>query len=201
MASETPLKVEVVLVGGASVGKSALITRLCDRQWRPEHLTPTIGSDYRTHTRHVDGVMVKLKIWDTTGMERFRAITPSFYRRAQGIIIVFDISRRNTFDELPNHLREIEKYAAPEAIKIIVGNKLDMKASREVPKVEAAIFADVNDCLYAEASAKTPEGVTTMFDIVTRCIIGTPRLWSEKFTGKTEVKLETPPSDKKGCMC
>ncbi|KAI0262118.1 P-loop containing nucleoside triphosphate hydrolase protein [Gloeopeniophorella convolvens] len=227
-----PPGVEISLVGDMSVGKSALIMRLCDNLWQPEHLAANIGLDLRTLLHNVNGKRVKLRIWDTAGQERFRAVAPTTYRRAQAIIVgemssvgpsilsmlmtflaVYSIMSRETFDVLPKYIKDIETYAHPEAVKIVVGNVLDVPSAsspRAVPKAEAAKFAADNRCLYTETSAMTSEGVTIMFNIVIECVLATPALSDGRFgegmsgvglfTGPTPVAAQ-PANSNRGCMC
>ncbi|KAH9994322.1 ras family-domain-containing protein [Russula compacta] len=127
----------------------------------------------------VHGRKVKLSIWDTAGQERFRTITASYYRGAQGVILVYDVSSRESFEALPRWLEELENYVPPEVVKIVVGNKLDKEYSRQVPTAEGAAFAARTGCLFVEASAKTAVGVTEAFSDVVVRIIDTPSLWRE----------------------
>ncbi|KAH9987981.1 ras-domain-containing protein [Russula vinacea] len=178
--SKELINVKLLLIGNSSVGKSSLLLRFSDKQWLPEdEASATIGVDFRVHKLEVQGRKVKMSIWDTAGQERFRTITASYYRGAQGVILVYDVSSRESFEALPRWLEELENYVSPEVVKIVVGNKLDKEYSRQVPTAEAAAFAARTGCLFVEASAKTAVGVTEAFnDVVTR-IIDTPSLWRE----------------------
>jgi len=193
--SQELINVKLLLIGNSSVGKSSLLLRFSDKQWLPEdEASATIGVDFRVHKMDVNGRKVKMSIWDTAGQERFRTITASYYRGAQGVILVYDVSSRESFEALPRWLEELENYVPPEVVKIVVGNKLDKEYSRQVPTSEAAAFAGRAGCLFVEASAKTAVGVTEAFnDVVTR-IIDTPELWSEeKPTTKTKTSSAAAP--------
>jgi len=173
--------VKLLLIGNSSVGKSSLLLRFSDKQWLPEdEASATIGVDFRVHKMEIKGRKVKLSIWDTAGQERFRTITASYYRGAQGVILVYDVSSRESFEALPRWLEELENYVSPEVVKIVVGNKLDKEYSRQVPTTEGAAFAARTGCLFVEASAKTAVGVTEAFSDVVARIIDTPSLWSEE---------------------
>ncbi|EIW77967.1 ras-domain-containing protein [Coniophora puteana RWD-64-598 SS2] len=178
-SAPAPVNVKLLLIGNASVGKSSLLLRFSDEQWLPEdEATATIGVDFRVHKMEVNGRKVKLSIWDTAGQERFRTITSSYYRGAQGIILVYDVSNRETFEALPRWFSEIETYVSPTVVRIIVGNKLDKENSRQVPTSEGAAFAERQDALFLEASAKTAVGVRETFEDVVRHILDTPELWA-----------------------
>ncbi|TCD70355.1 hypothetical protein EIP91_003707 [Steccherinum ochraceum] len=174
----TPVNVKLLLIGNSSVGKSSLLLRFSDEQWLPEdESSATIGVDFRVHKMDVKGKKVKLSIWDTAGQERFRTITSSYYRGAQGIILVYDVSNRETFDALPRWFSELETYVSDAVVKIIVGNKVDKEFSRQVSFTEGQQFATRMNCLFIEASAKTAVGVRDAFQEVVTKILDTPELW------------------------
>ncbi|KAH8109063.1 ras-domain-containing protein [Phellopilus nigrolimitatus] len=175
----SPINVKLLLIGNSSVGKSSLLLRFSDQQWLPEdEASATIGVDFRVHKMDVQGKKVKLSIWDTAGQERFRTITSSYYRGAQGIILVYDVANRESFDALPRWYSELETYVSSSVIKIVVGNKVDKEFSRQVSTTEGAAFAERMGSLFVEASAKTDVGVREAFtDVVTR-ILDTPELWA-----------------------
>jgi len=176
-ASWTPIK--LLLIGNSSVGKSSLMLRFSDEQWLPEdEANATIGVDFRVHKMEAKGKKVKLSIWDTAGQERFRTITSSYYRGAQGIILVYDVANRETFDALPKWYSELETYVSDSVVKIVVGNKLDKEFSRQVSTTEGQEFANRMGSLFVEASAKTAIGVKEVFREVVERIIDTPELWA-----------------------
>ncbi|TFY78190.1 hypothetical protein EWM64_g5824 [Hericium alpestre] len=170
-----PINVKLLLIGNSSVGKSSLLLRFSDEQWLPEdEASATIGVDFRVHKMEVRGKKVKLSIWDTAGQERFRTITSSYYRGAQGVILVYDVANRESFDALPRWYAEMETYVSPAVVKIVVGNKLDKmrlppfthtdaEYSRQVSTEEAAAFAARMDSLFVKASAKTALDVRDTF--------------------------------------
>jgi len=174
-----PVNVKLLLIGNSSVGKSSLLLRFSDEQWLPEdESSATIGVDFRVHKMEANGKKVKLSIWDTAGQERFRTITSSYYRGAQGIILVYDVANRESFDALPRWYSELETYVSPSVVKIIVGNKVDKEFSRQVTYSEGQRFAERMGSLFIEASAKTAVGVTEAFQEVVEKIMDTPELWA-----------------------
>jgi len=126
----------------------------------------------------VKGRKVKLSIWDTAGQERFRTITSSYYRGAQGIILVYDVSNRESFEALPRWYSELETYVSSSVVKIVVGNKVDKEFSRQVSTSEGQAFATRMSSLFIEASAKTSVGVREAFQEVVERILDTPELWA-----------------------
>ncbi|KAG5219476.1 Tlg2-vesicle protein [Salix suchowensis] len=161
--TEAPINCKILLIGNSSVGKSSLLLRFSDEQWLPEdESSATIGVDFR----------------DTAGQERFRTITSSYYRGAQGVILVYDVSSRESFDALPRWYSELETYVSDSVVKILVGNKVDKEFSRQVSASEAKAFADRMNSLFIEASAKTAVGVKETFTEVVEKILDTPELWS-----------------------
>ncbi|KAG8989901.1 hypothetical protein FRB90_002023 [Tulasnella sp. 427] len=182
MASESsstpPLNIKLLLIGNSSVGKSSLLLRFADETFLTEdESSATIGVDFRVSKMEVGGRRVKLSIWDTAGQERFRTITSSYYRGAQGIILVYDVSNRESFEALPKWFTELETYVSPNVIKILVGNKVDKEFSRAVSEDEGRKFAERMDTLFVEASAKSNIGVQDAFKEVVKQIIATPELW------------------------
>ncbi|KAF5364722.1 hypothetical protein D9757_012490 [Collybiopsis confluens] len=188
-ASQPTINVKLLLIGNSSVGKSSLLLRFSDEQWLPEdESSATIGVDFRVHKMEVKGKKVKLSIWDTAGQERFRTITSSYYRGAQGIILVYDVTSRESFDALPRWYSELETYVSDSVVKILVGNKLDKEFSRQVPSAEAAAFAERMNSLFIEASAKTAINVKETFQEVVERILDTPALWDDGKPGQNKAQ-------------
>jgi len=176
---EAPPNLKLLLIGNSSVGKSSLLTRFTDASFTPEdESSATIGVDFRVCKMEVKGKRVKLSIWDTAGQERFRTITSSYYRGAQGIILVYDIANRETFDALPRWYTELEQYVSPHIVKILVGNKLDKEFSRTVSEEEGRKFAERTGSLFIEASAKTAVNVREAFIELVEKILDNPSLYA-----------------------
>ncbi|XP_035758311.1 ras-related protein Rab-18 [Egretta garzetta] len=159
--------------------EEGLLLRFTDDTFDPE-LAATIGVDFKVKTISVDGNKAKLAIWDTAGQERLRTLTPSYYRGAQGVILVYDVTRRDTFVKLDNWLNELETYCTRnDIVKMLVGNKID-KENREVDRNEGLKFARKHSMLFIEASAKTCDGVQCAFEELVEKIIQTPGLWESE---------------------
>ncbi|KAJ1100155.1 hypothetical protein NDU88_005242 [Pleurodeles waltl] len=174
---------KILIIGESGVGKSSLLLRFTDDTFDPE-LAATIGVDFKVKTISVDGNRAKLAIWDTAGQERFRTLTPSYYRGAQGVILVYDVARRDTFIKLDNWLNELETYCTRnDIVKMLVANKID-KENREVDRNEGLKFARKHSMLFIEASAKTCDGVQCAFEELVEKIIQTPGLWESESQSK-----------------
>ncbi|CAM0137775.1 Ras-related protein Rab-2A [Umbelopsis sp. WA50703] len=119
--------------------------------------------EFGTRFVTVDGKQIKLQIWDTAGQESFRSITRSYYRGAAGALLVFDITRRETFDHLVTWLEDVRKHANPNTSIMVLGNKNDLDSKRQVSREEAERFAKENDLFYLETSAKAANNVEEAF--------------------------------------
>ena len=119
----------------------------------------------------LNGKNVKLQIWDTAGQERFKNITASYYRGGNGILVVYDITDRESFNNLNSWLIEIEKSANKNVYKILIGNKCDLEEKRAVTYQEGKDFADSNGMKFIETSAKTCQQVNEAFETLTQEII------------------------------
>ena len=115
----------------------------------------TIGVEFGTRIIEVNGQKIKLQIWDTAGQERFRAVTRSYYRGAAGALMVYDITRRSTYNHLSSWLTDAKNLTNPNTVIFLIGNKSDMDANRDVTYEEAKAFAEENGLTFMECSAKT----------------------------------------------
>ncbi|RDX64003.1 Ras-related protein RABD2c, partial [Mucuna pruriens] len=123
----------------------------------------TIGVDFKIRTVEQDGKTIKLQIWDTAGQERFRTITSSYYRGAHGIIVVYDVTDQESFNNVKQWLNEIDRYASENVNKLLVGNKCDLTANKVVSYETAKAFADEIGIPFMETSAKNATNVEQAF--------------------------------------
>jgi len=128
-----------------------------------ESYISTIGVDFRFRTVKVDKKTVKLQIWDTAGQERFRTITSAYYRGADGIIMVYDVTSTDSFDHVNDWLKEVNRYASEGTAKLLVGNKSDRVADRAVEAEKAKEYADEIGVAFLETSAKSAKNVEEAF--------------------------------------
>eukprot|EP00199_Chlamydomonas_sp_CCMP681_P006023 CAMPEP_0119105578 /NCGR_PEP_ID=MMETSP1180-20130426/3498_1 /TAXON_ID=3052 ORGANISM="Chlamydomonas cf sp, Strain CCMP681" /NCGR_SAMPLE_ID=MMETSP1180 /ASSEMBLY_ACC=CAM_ASM_000741 /LENGTH=197 /DNA_ID=CAMNT_0007090659 /DNA_START=57 /DNA_END=647 /DNA_ORIENTATION=- len=145
--------IKAIFVGAAGVGKTCLLERLFSERFSLK-TQPTIGCDFRFKKYHVDGKNVGVTLWDTAGSERFMALTNSYFRGSHGVVLVFDVTRRDTLLALQNDWLPLvaEHVSTPGAVLLIVGNKTDLEP-RQVSSEEGAEFARHHGCLYKETSA------------------------------------------------
>jgi len=150
--SEYDYLFKLLLIGDSGVGKSSLLLRFADNTFS-ESFISTIGVDFKIRTVQVEGVSIKLQI-DTEGQETFRMITSSYYRGAHGIIVVYDVTNQDSFKNVRNWIREIDRYASENVRKILVGNKSDLTNERQVSTDKARAFSEQCKLDFFETSAK-----------------------------------------------
>lgn len=152
---------KILLIGDNAVGKSSLLLRFTENTFT-DTLISSIGGDFKERFLDVDGTRVKLQLWDTAGQERFRTITSSYYRGSQGVIVMFDLTKEDTFKNVIKWLAELERYAAEDVRRILVGNKSDLP-NRQVAAKDALELADRLGLEYIETSAKDQTNVDQVF--------------------------------------
>ncbi|VDK67210.1 unnamed protein product [Onchocerca ochengi] len=153
---------KLLLIGDSGVGKSCLLLRFADDTYTESYIS-TIGVDFKIRTIDLDGKTIKLQIWDTAGQERFRTITSSYYRGAHGIIVVYDITDQESFNNVKQWLQEIDRYACENVNKLLVGNKCDLTTRRAVEQNAAKEYADQLGIPFLETSAKSSTNVEQAF--------------------------------------
>ncbi|KAM8920710.1 ras-related protein Rab-25 [Pelodytes ibericus] len=161
---------KVVLIGESGVGKTNLLSRFTRNEFNHDSRT-TIGVEFSTRTLTVDGHLVKAQIWDTAGLERYRAITSAYYRGAVGALLVYDITKHQTYDSIERWLKELYDHADASIVVMLVGNKCDLTdEAREVPSEEAKMYAESNGLLFLETSALDSTNVEVAFETILRDI-------------------------------
>ncbi|KAJ6819835.1 ras-related protein RABA5a [Iris pallida] len=158
---------KIVLIGDSAVGKSNLLARFARDEFYLNSKS-TIGVEFQTQKMHIDGKEVKAQIWDTAGQERFRAVTSAYYRGAVGALVVYDISRRQTFDSIGRWLNELHTHSDMNVVTILVGNKTDLKDAREVSTDEGQALAEAQGLFFMETSALDSSNVTAAFQTVVK---------------------------------
>ncbi|KAJ7985576.1 hypothetical protein DPEC_G00353510 [Dallia pectoralis] len=153
---------KVVLIGESGVGKSNLLSRFTKNEFNHDSRT-TIGVEFSTRTVQLKGLTIKAQIWDTAGLERYRAITSAYYRGAVGALLVYDITKHLTYECVERWLKELYDHADPHIVVMLVGNKSDLGTERSVPTEEAKDFAEKNGILFLETSALESTNVETAF--------------------------------------
>jgi Ras-related protein Rab-18 len=197
---------KILMIGDAGVGKSSILQQFTDGYFS-ENLQSTIGVDFKVKAMTVMGPdekpkRIKVTIWDTAGQERFRTLTSSYYRGAQGIILVYDVARKDTFDSLNMWLQEVEQFSmngGRDVVKLLVGNKIDQP--RVLDRNTANAWAREKGMLFMEASAKTKEGITQVFTEVVQKVLENPNLLANtrvKPRG-TNLNATNPNTNQGGC--
>ena len=169
MSNEPKYTFKILTLGESGVGKTCILRRFVENKFLKNHLA-TIGIDFRAKTIPINGYEVKLKIWDTAGEERFRNITNQYYKGADGIILVFDLTNFDTMNKIRDWYNQIKNNTSSNDIGLVlVANKSDLK--REVSNEECLnLSKELNIKLY-ETSALTGEGVNEIFEYITQEII------------------------------
>ncbi|XP_077599350.1 ras-related protein Rab-25-like [Stigmatopora nigra] len=158
---------KVVLIGESGVGKSNLLTRFTKNEFNHDSRT-TIGVEFSTRTVQLENSTIKMQVWDTAGLERYRAITSAYYRGAVGALLVYDISKHLTYESAERWLKELYDHADPHIVVMLVGNKSDLVDLRTVPAEEAKAFAESKGLMYMETSALDSTNVEAAFiDVLT----------------------------------
>ena len=161
---------KVLLIGNSDVGKSSLILRYVDQIWN-DVFVPKIGVDFKVKSLEVDKKLVKMQIWDTAGQERFRNVISSYFKGAHGILLIYDITAKDSFKELENWLGEVERNANSQVLKILIGNKCDLEDRREISKDEGEAFAMRNGMQFMETSAKLNTNVNEAFEALAKIMV------------------------------
>lgn len=161
------MQIKLLMIGDSGVGKTCLLLRYANDSFSPTFIT-TIGIDFKIKNITLDDKKVKLQIWDTAGQERFRTITTSYFRGAEGILLVYDVTDRASFNSIRNWVGQIQQHADVNVSKILVGNKCDMSDDRVISTEEGQKLADEYGIQFFETSAKSSVNVDSGFIAIAR---------------------------------
>lgn len=154
---------KILVIGDVGVGKTSLIRRFT-KGYFAENITSTVGVCLDSKVVNISGEKVKLQCWDTAGREEYRTITQSYYGNADAVIMMFDLTNQGSFASIPQWLVDVHRYTNKDAVKVLVGNKSDLKGARRmVNSRSAANLAEFEDLLYIETSAKWDDNIETLF--------------------------------------
>jgi small GTP-binding protein len=156
------LEFKLIILGDSGVGKSCIMHHFIYNKFE-KNKTQTIGVDFTAKTIKIKEQSIKLQIWDTAGQEKFRAIARNYYRGAIGIILVYDITKLETFNHINTWLNDAKNYTRSECSVIIVGNKTDLDNLRQIKYSEGQKFSEENNLLYIESSANTGNNIGQIF--------------------------------------
>ena len=195
---------KVLLLGNSNVGKSSLFLRFVDDIWN-DTFVPTIGVDFKIKTFDIDRKKIKMQIWDTAGQERFKNIIASYYRGAHGILLIYDVTDKDSFRNLSNWLIEIEKNANKNVLKIVIGNKTDLENKRVISYNQGKEFADTYGLKFLETSAKKNLNVNEAFETLGRELMAASedkKIIKQKQNKKISVgKAENLDTQRNNCAC
>ncbi|TMX05494.1 hypothetical protein EJD97_017334 [Solanum chilense] len=167
MEEEQEYLFKIVVIGDSAVGKSNLLSRFARDEF-DHNSKATIGVEFQTQVVEVDGKEIKAQVWDTAGQERFRAVTSAYYRGAVGALIVYDISRSTTFENIKRWLDELNTHCDTTVARMLVGNKCDLENIRDVSVEDGKNLAEEEGLFFIETSALDSTNVKTAFEIVIR---------------------------------
>jgi small GTP-binding protein len=160
---------KLLIVGESGVGKTCMLLRFADNTFEDDFLS-TIGVDFKVKEIVLDSKKVKLQIWDSAGQERFRNITNSYYRNSNGIIIVYDVTSRDSFDKVTDWIQEVRRYV-PTVPLIVVGNKCDLIEKRQVPTETGEELGQKQGIIFLETSAKTNTNIDAAFEELSKKLV------------------------------
>ncbi|WVZ17593.1 hypothetical protein V8G54_010575 [Vigna mungo] len=153
---------KVVVIGDSAVGKTQILSRFAKNEFCLDSKS-TIGVEFQTKTVTINAKLIKAQIWDTAGQERYRAVTSAYYRGALGAMLVYDITKRQSFDHVARWLEELRAHADSSIVIMLVGNKADLVEQRMVPTEDAVEFAEDQGLFFSETSALSGDNVESAF--------------------------------------
>ena len=163
LAEEYDLMFKILLLGDSGVGKSSLLLRYTKNEFISD-MRSTIGVEFALKYITIDNYQLKIQIWDTAGMERYRSITNAYYKGAKGVIVLYDICRKKSFENVDKWIDDFKSKADDDAVIILIGNKSDLDDKREVSKEEGESKAQMNKFAFMETSAKDNNNVQKPFE-------------------------------------
>ena len=198
-AAQPELVFKLIIIGDAGCGKSAILHQFVEGKFKEGAPKHTIGVEFGSKILVLPGgKTLKLQIWDTSGQERFRSVTHSYYRGALGALVVYDISNRSTFESLREWLTDVRSLAGSSVSVILCGNKSDLSEdNRQVSLLEGSRFAQENDCMFLETSALNGSNVDEVFYKCARTIMNKIELGiidAPSVGGRASTKLGTSTS-------
>ncbi|KAL7121640.1 hypothetical protein ACP275_02G193100 [Erythranthe tilingii] len=153
---------KVVVIGDSAVGKTQLLSRFAKNEFCLDSKS-TIGVEFQTRTVTINSKLIKAQIWDTAGQERYRAVTSAYYRGAVGAMLVYDVTKRESFDHVARWVEELRAHADNSIVIMLVGNKADLVELRRVKTEDAVEFAEKQGLCFFETSALSGDNVETAF--------------------------------------
>ncbi|CAF0780639.1 unnamed protein product [Didymodactylos carnosus] len=181
--------IQVMLLGDSGVGKTCLLVRFKDDTFLCGSFIATVGIDFRNKTIQINDKQVKLQIYDTAGQERFRSVTHSYYRDANALLLLYDVTSIISFNNVRAWLSEIKEFAQDDVIICLIANKVDKIPERVVTKEAGQKLATEYDVTYIETSAKTGLNVELAFSATAECLLEKESTQNSKMASKTLTNL------------
>ena len=201
---EYEMMVKVILSGDSAVGKTNIMSKYLKNQFL-EDSKATVGVEFGSKLFTINGHNIKAQIWDTAGQEKYKAITGAYYKGSKGAFVVYDITRKDTFDSVDKWIHDLKSTGDPKMTIMIIGNKLDLEHKREVLKEQGEEKAKSFECAFLETSAFSGDNIEKGFEMMISEIFkkyGNDSLEDDDF-GTVErgedIKLEKKENKKKGC--
>ncbi|XP_031135095.1 ras-related protein Rab-15-like isoform X2 [Sander lucioperca] len=189
MAKQYDFLFRLLMLGDSGVGKTCVLRRFTESEFDPSHIS-TIGVDFKMKTLELDGIRVRVQIWDTAGQERYHTITKQYYRRAQGIIFVYDITSKSSFQHLVKWASDVDEYAQDKVQRILVGNKCDEELKRQVTKDQGNKLAETYGMEFFETSAFNSMNICESFTRVTELVLQAHKRDMDNLLGSLDDYLE-----------
>ena len=164
---KTDLTIKIIVLGSSEVGKTCILNRYFNNEFKENSLS-TIGIDFQTKFFKFEDKKIKANYTDTAGQEKFRAISVNYLKGTNGVILVFDLTNRESFDLLDSWMDELKNNNKMDISKVLIGNKADLADKIEVPKEEIENFTKKVNCEYFECSAKTGQNVSEALDEIAK---------------------------------
>ncbi|CDS41702.1 Rab3 [Echinococcus multilocularis] len=161
---------KILIIGNSSVGKTSFLVRYAEDSFTSAFVS-TVGIDFKVKTVFRQDKRVKLQIWDTAGQERYRTITTAYYRGALGFILMYDVTNEDSFNAVRDWVTQIKTYSWDNAQVVLVGNKSDLAAERQITAERGRALADTLGLKFFETSAKDNVNVKAVFDLMVDIIL------------------------------
>ena len=161
---EDLLKLKLIVVGNQSTGKSCILNRFVNETFE-ENYQATIGLDFQSKNITIHDQDVRLILYDTAGQEKFRSLIPMYIREAQIILFIYDVSDKESFDSIPRWIQDVLDVKNTDPVLVLIGNKIDLEKERKVTYEEGKRFAEQNNYIFQEVSAKTGKNFDTLFEV------------------------------------
>ena len=155
-------KFKIIFLGDQGTGKSCILNRFVDDKF-DENYQATVGLDFQSKNVKIDNQDIHLLLYDTAGQEKFRSLIPMYTRDANIIMLVYDITRKESFTNIPIWIKDLTNVKFEEVIFVLIGNKIDLNDKREVNKEEGEKYSEENNMIFEEVSAKTGENFPELF--------------------------------------